>query len=442
MIPTLPVQVNCPNCGTKYVAQVQSIVDVGQDPRLKALLLRGQLNTVICPSCGTPGVVNAPLLYHDPEKELLLLFIPPELNLPMAERERLTGNLVNALMSIVPPEERKGYFLSPRTVLTRQSLIDEILEADGVTREMIEKQRAKNRLLQDLLNALDDEEQLQALIEQNKANIDYPFLLILAAAAESSAIAGQQQVTEKLLQLRDVLLERVPIVLPEPLPMDTPPAEVVDKLMAAKDKETRWALVVYNRPLLDYAFFQELTRRIEKAAPEKAEALRGLRDELLEMTEQLDREAQAVRESKIQLLQEALSSPDPAGVLREKREELDALFLAILGTALRNAQQEGSADEAKRLAQLNEVVRTILQEELPAELRLVNELVSTNYPEGTQKLLEERRAEWGENFLEILQALAEDLEAQERTEVAQRLRDIQAQAETILHGLASQHAGP
>lgn len=437
MIPTLPIQISCPNCGTRYVAQVQSIVDVGQDPRLKALLLRGQLNTVVCPSCGTPGVVNAPLLYHDPTKELLLLFIPPELNLPMAERERLTGNLVNALMSIIPPEERKGYFLNPRTVLTRQGLIDEILKADGVTREMIEKQRAKNRLLQNLLSALDNEEQLQALIEQNKADIDYPFLLILASAAESSAMAGQEQVTEKLLRLRDVLLERVPIALPEPLPVDTPTAEVVDRLVAAKDKETRWALVVYNRHLLDYAFFQELSRRIEQATPEEAQTLRELRNELLEMTAQLDREAQAVRERKIQLLQEALDSPDPASLLRARSEELDALFLAILGTALRNAQQAGATEDAKRLAEINELVRTILQEALPAELRLVNELVSTDYPEGTRKLLEERRAEWNANFLEILHALAEDLEAQERSEVAQRLRDIHAQAEAILQRSAS-----
>lgn len=437
MIPTLPIQISCPNCGTRYVAQVQSIIDVGRDPRLKALLLRGQLNTVVCPSCGTPGVVNAPLLYHDPAKELLLLFIPPELNLPMAEREQLTGNLVNALMSIVPPAERKGYFLNPRTVLTKQGLIDEILKADGVTREMIEKQRAKNRLLQDLLSALDNEEQLHALIEQNKADIDYPFLLILASAAENSAMAGQEQVTKKLLKLRDVLLEHVPIALPEPLPMDTPTAEVVDRLVAAKDKETRWALVVYNRHLLDYAFFQELARRIEKATPEEAQTLRELRNELLEMTEQLDREAQAVRERKIQLLQEVLDSPDPASILRARSEELDALFLAILGTALRNAQQAGATEDAERLAQINELVRMILQEALPAELRLVNELVSTDYPEGTQKLLEERRAEWNTDFLEILQVLAEDLEAQERNEVAQRLRDIHAQAEAILQRPAS-----
>ncbi|MGC8785941.1 MAG: hypothetical protein ACP5Q1_00760, partial [Anaerolineae bacterium] len=136
------------------------------------------------------------------------------------------------------------------------------------------------------------------------------------------------------------------------------------------------------------------------------------------------------------------NSSDPAEVLRARREELDALFLAILGTALRNAQQAGATEDAQRLAEINEHVHTILQESLPPELRLVNELVSTDYPEGTQKLLEERRAEWNADFLEILQALAEDLEAQERPEVAQRLRDIQAQAEAILQGPATQPATP
>ena len=432
MIPTLPIQITCPKCGTKYVAQVQSIIDVGQDPQLKSVLLRGRLNTVICPSCGTTGVVSAPLLYHDPQKELLLLFIPPELNLPMAERERLTGNLVNALLNTTPTGERKGYFLNPRVMLTMQGLIDEILKADGVSKEMLDQQRARSQLLQNLLMALDDEARLQVLIEQNKENIDYPFLLTLAAAAEGSAATGQKHLTENLLKLRDVLLARVVIALPEPLPADTPPAQVVDRLIAARDKESRWALVLYNRPLLDYAFFQELTGRIEKATPEEAESLRNLRTELLEMVEQLDKEAQAVQEAKIQLLQDALASPDPAQTLRERKEELDALFLAIVGAALRSAQQSGEAEEAQRLQAINEAILTILQEALPPELRLVNDLLAADYPQGTQELLQERRAEWGAKFLEILSALAEDLEAQQQPQTAQRLREIRTQAEAVL----------
>jgi hypothetical protein len=432
MIPTLPIQITCPNCKTKYTAQVQSIVDVGENPQLKAALLRGQLNVVVCPACHVPGMVSAPLLYHDPQKEMLLLFIPPELNLPLAERERLTGSLVNALMSAVPAEKRKGYFLNPRSVLTMQGLIDEILKADGVTPEMLEKQRARSRLLQDLLRAMDDEAQLQALIDLHKAEIDYPFFLTLAAAAESSAMAGQQQVTEKLLKLRDTLLARTTVVLPEPLPLDTAPGQVLDRVLSVKEHEGRWAFVMYNRPLLDYTFFQELTSRIEKAAPAEADALRSLRTELLEMTEQLDKEAQAVQQAKIQLLQDVLASPDPAQILRDRQEDIDSLFLAILGTALRSAQQGGKAEEAQQLQKVNEITMQILQDSLPPELRLVNNLLGADYPEGTRKMLEERRQEWNADFLEILTALAADVEAQGRPEAAQRLQDIRVQAETLL----------
>ncbi len=432
MIPTIPIEIPCPQCGTKHIVQLQSIVDVRQNPQLKTLLLRGQLNMVACPACGALGAVSTPLLYHDPDKEMLLLFVPPDLNLPLPERERLTGNLVNALMSTLPAEERKGYFLNPRTVLTVQSLIDEILQADGITKEMLDEQRARSQLLQDLVSAMDNEEQLQALIEQHRNRIDYPFFLTLAAAAEGSAAAGQQPFTDKLLKLRDTLLARVSVTLPEPLPPDTPPAEVVDRLVAAEEEQTRWALVMYNRPLLDYAFFQELTQRIEQAAPEEAEALRQLRTELLEIVEQLDKETQAVQQAKIELLEEALDSPDPAQALRQRKEEVDLIFMTILGAVLRHAQESGETERVEQLLALNETVLSIFQEGLPPQLRLVNELLTAEYPQETLKLLQERRGAWNAEMLEILSTLATDLESQGRTETAQRLRGIHSQAQAIL----------
>lgn len=442
MIPTLPIEIACPTCGTKHVAQVQSIVDVGQDPELKETLLRGGLNAVACPACGALGVVSTPLLYHDPDNELLLLYIPPGLSLPLPERERLTGNLVNALLSALPTEARKGYFLNPRTVLSMQSLVEEILQADGITKEMLEEQRARGKLLQDLLAATDNEEQLTTLIQQSKEKIDYSFFLTLAGAAESSAAAGQQSVADKLLKLRDILLTQVSITLPEPLPMDTPPAEVVDKLISAKDEQARWAMVVYNRPLLDYTFFQELTRRIDQATPEQAQSLRQLRTELLEMTEQLDKEAQAVQEAKFKLLQDALDSADPAQTVRERRDEVDLAFMTILGAALRQAQESGERDRVAQLLELNEVVLSILQEGLPPQLRLVNELLAIDDTEERQKLLQERRAEWDNEILEVLEMLESDLESQGRAAMAQRLQEIRSEAEALLQQSDEQASKP
>jgi hypothetical protein len=442
MIPTLPIEIACPSCGTKHVAQVHSIVDVGQDPELKEALLRGSLNAVACPACGALGMVSTPLLYHDPDNELLLIYIPPGLSLPLPERERLTGNLVNALMSTLPTEARKGYFLNPRTVLSMQSLMEEILQADGITKEMIEEQRARGKLLQDLLAAMDNEEQLTTLIQQNKDRIDYSFFLTLADAAESSAAAGQPSVAEKLLKLREILLTHVSITLPEPLPMDTPPAEIVDKLISAKDEQARWAMVVYNRPLLDYAFFQELTRRIDQATPEQAQSLRELRTELLELTEQLDKEAQAVQEAKFRLLQDALDSPDPAQTVRERRDEVDLAFMTILGAALRQAQESGEKARVEQLLELNEVVLSMLQEGLPPHLRLVNELLAIDDAQEREKLLHERQTEWDAEILEVLKVLQSDLESQGRAAMAQRLQEIRSEAEEILQQSNEQASKP
>ncbi len=432
MIPTLPIEVTCPQCGAKYNAQVQSIVDVGQDPRLKSMLLRGQLNTVTCPSCGTAGMVSAPLLYHDPERELLLVFFPPSLTLTMENRERLTGSLVNALMSTLPSESRKAYLLNPRTMLTMQSLIDQILRADGITEEMIEKQRARAQLLQDMLEASDDEEQLQALIEQNKEDIDYSFLLTLSAAAEGSTSAGQGEIADKLLKLRDMLLDQLEITLPEPLPLNMARAEVVDRVLAMEDEASRRAMVMYNRPLLDYAFFQELTGRIEQAAGEEAESLRDLRTELLELVEQLDREAQAMQRAKMDLLQEALGSSDPAQLLRERKDEVDVLFLSVLAAVMHSAEDEGEEEQVQRLRAVNDAALAVLQEDLPPELRLVNDLLAAEYPMETQKLLQERRTEWNSELPALLTKLAEDLDAQERRQTAQRLRELREQVESLL----------
>jgi hypothetical protein len=360
------------------------------------------------------------------------LLFPPQLALKLEDRERLTGSLVNALMSTLPAEKLKGYFFNPRIMLSMQSLIEEVLKADGLTDEMIERQRNRGRVLQDLLRALDEPEQLEHLIEENRESIDYSFFLTLSAAAEDSAASGQTELSDRLLRLRQVLLDKLEVTLPEPLSLQTPRAEVLDRILQVEDEATRRAFVLYNRPLLDYAFFQELTGRIEQATADEAESLRGLRSELLELTEQLDKEAHAAQQAKIQLLQEVLDSADPVRTLRERKQEIDLLFLGVLAGALRAAEESEDADEMERLRSLNDAALAVLQEDLPPELRLVNDLLAAQFPEGTEELLRQRRDQWNEGLLQVLDVLAQDLSAQGRSEQAQRLRSIQEQTKGLL----------
>ena len=89
MVAQAVTSINCPNCRTPFTAPVQQIIDAQADPEAKSMLLSGQLNMVVCPSCGFRGALNTPFLYHDAELELALVYMPMELGphpLPIGSR--------------------------------------------------------------------------------------------------------------------------------------------------------------------------------------------------------------------------------------------------------------------------------------------------------------------------------------------------------------------
>ena len=91
------VPVTCPSCQNRFVSPVLTTIDVGQRPEAKTLFLSGQLNVAVCPQCGHAGVLSTPLVYHDPDKELLFTYLPSELGVPEDERQRLIGDLTNRI---------------------------------------------------------------------------------------------------------------------------------------------------------------------------------------------------------------------------------------------------------------------------------------------------------------------------------------------------------
>ena len=70
---------SCPQCKQPVTADITRLFDISQDPEAKQILLSGAYNLIQCPNCGYRGQVPVPLVYHDPDKELLLTFFPPEL---------------------------------------------------------------------------------------------------------------------------------------------------------------------------------------------------------------------------------------------------------------------------------------------------------------------------------------------------------------------------
>jgi hypothetical protein len=263
------VQIQCPNCGTPFQTPIISLIDAGRHPELRRRFLAGQLNVAQCPHCKQTALLDVPLLYHDADAEFLAVYFPGQLNLPEMERQKVIGEMTQALMRSLPPEQRKGYFLSPRQYLNRQSMMDAVLGTMGISQEELDRQRKKMKLLDQALVMVDDPRGLEMLIKAQDSHLDHEFFLILANAIEQSGAVGDEEGAKKLLDLRDKLLkgttwgkraakQQEAVASLEDV-KDTD--DLVERVLRA-DIDALEAMVLAARPLMDYEFFQKLTGRI------------------------------------------------------------------------------------------------------------------------------------------------------------------------------------
>jgi hypothetical protein len=400
----------------------------------------------VCPKCNQGGVIEAPLVYHDPQAEFLAVYFPPQVQIPELEKQRMIGDLTQEMMRSLPPEQRKGYFFSPRQFMNRQSLLDAVLGTMGISQEELERQRKKLKLIDQLMVMADDRKGLEMMIKGQDAQFDYEFFALLSGSLQQAEGIGDQKSAERLGMLYDNLLQLTTYgkrvakqqAAVESLREITTPEQLVDRIVAADPDEVN-AIAFAARPLLDYAFFQKLTERIEASQSADGDRLTKLRDHLLETTEKLDAVAEAKVKQSTGLLQELINSPSPRSAVRDHIAEVDETFMALLSLNMQNAERQGRKEVLQRLMMIYDEIMAVLQEGMPPEVQLVNELLQAPYPDGTRALLRERQAEVTPEVLNLIDRLAEEAAAraeqnnagQERPEgvdVAKRLRDIKAQA--------------
>ncbi len=429
----------CPNCRQPVNAVVENLIDVGSDPEAKVRLLTGRTNSIQCANCGVTSTIAAPLLYHDPDKQLLISYMPMELNLPKDQQERALGDLMRELTSSIPKEQVKGYLFQPRQALTMQGLVDQILQADGVTPEMMEAQRATVRLVETLMQATPDT--MPALVQQNDAQINAPFFQAISAMAQRALQENRPDVAQRLIelqaevaehstfgqqlmqqsQLHEEIVEEVAADL-NALSATAQRGDIIDlAIQYAGDDERLQAMVGLVRPALDYELFQELTQRIGQAPAAERETLEKLRTRLTELTAMIDQQAQLAMQDAVRLLQAIATSPDPAAVISENLQFIDDTFMAVLSANIQEAERRADVNSSARLKQIYQAVMSVLQANMQPELRFVNELLSTATDEEARKLIAEEGVQFGDALLDVIDAVGQVLAQRGEMEMIQKL---------------------
>lgn len=430
MIPTQPIQVTCPQCSQPFITQIRSIIDVGEQPDLKEQLLRGRFNVVRCPHCGSAGTIDAPLLYHDPEKELAFVLMPTALNLPRNEQEKLIGALTNALMDSLPPQKRRGYLFQPKTFLSLESLVKAVLEADGITPAMLEAHDRRLRLIRELYSRLDDEERFQTFVEEHQSEIDYELFLILSAMIDGARQDGQRGEAQSLDELRRRLLAVTGASAgPEPTAVEVKTFDdLLNVLQEIDSQEELQAVVATNRAVFDYAFFSEITERMDAARKAgdagRADELRQLRQDILEAADSVDRATEAALQNAAELLRQILRAEDPRAAVRERLDKIDEAFLVVLAANIAQAKEQGYQDVADTLRDLYDFILDQIEEQMPPQARVINRLLRTETAEERARVLEAAGDAADGDLVKVLKTIAEDARAQGQTQLVGEFEEL------------------
>jgi hypothetical protein len=433
-----PVQLTCPNCGTAFRTGVYTLVDAGEQPELKQALLAGQLNLAVCPNCGTASMLGTPLIYHDANKQLFLVYFPQELNASPAEQERYVGDATSFLMRGLPAEAPRAHLLNPRRFLTLASLMEAILEADGITKEMVEAQRLRIDLISQLAEALPDEEQFAALVQERRAEITPELFAMISAFVQAAPPAqrdSQQMLVLLLSRLQEVLGLDAEGGETGEGEYEAELAELIEKLRVADD-EVLETIVAEQRHLIDYSFFEAWTEQIDAAEAagddDTAEQLTNRRARILQIVEDMDRQTQEMFEAGNTVLRDILAAPDPVAAMRANSANVNDALILALSANIAAAQRSGNSELIELLGTLSDTAAQIIEERLTPEDRFINELLNAETPQDSTRLLRKNVVMIKPDFVKRLNELADQEGARGNQPTSERLRQMAREAGAML----------
>lgn len=407
-------QISCPRCRQPVVVDVEQLLDQFTDPTAKQKLLSNAVNIIHCPSCGYQGILATPLVYHDPEKELLLTFYPPELNVPINEQEKQLGPMINKVLNSLPNEKRKGYLFQPQSMLTYQTLLEKILEKDGITKEMLEDQQKRLNLLQRILTSPPTDR--LNLIKQEEEIIDTPFFNLFSRILQGAVEQKDEKSSKELLDIQDLLFKNTKVgkeVFAQARETETAikalqtagkeglTREKLLELIIKAPNETQLGIMVgLARSGMDYTFFQLLTEKIESSQIEEKKKLTALRDKLLALTSEIDKKIQQEYEQAKGLLETIISSEKISENAEKNLSKIDDLFIQVLENELALARKNANLERISKLEQVMIVIERA--SEPPAEIKLLQDLLDTQKEADLQVKLNEHSGEITSEFAEML----------------------------------------
>jgi len=406
-------QIACPRCRQMIAANIEQLFDVTQDPQAKQRLLGGVSNTARCPHCGYQGRLATPIVYHDNEKELLLTFFPPELNMPVNEQERIIGPMIKQITEKLPPEKRKGYLLKPMANFTYESMIQVILGKDGITPEMLKEQQDRVGIIERLLQATSNETRSE-IIKQNINLFDEQFFALFSRLAQSAAGSGQEPIARAMVDIQKQLLDETEFgrQLKETVSeMEAAQKELqeagqgltreklLDIVLQSPSDARLKAYVSLARGGMDYQFFQTLTEKIDKASGDEKAKFESMRDKLLGFTNEIDKQLEARFKQAQDFVESLLAQEDVVQAVKANLDQFTQDSVDVVNQMLRQASEK---NDYTRMGKLQKMVEVLRQASTPPEVEFIEHLLDAPDNAALEQMLAANKDMLNDQFMQAL----------------------------------------
>lgn len=372
------ITILCPECGTESDVVIQDIVN-GQDLVAKTAFLEQRLNDAQCVRCHTNITPTVPILYYDLEKETAFVLAPPESSLADSTQNETIQALTNVLINDLPAGQRKPYLFTPTRFDSFERMVDAILESEGITAEVRQRQAEKAQLIETFLTS-PDEATFQHNIEQYDAELDYDFFELFTGYIQSAQMAGDESKAQMLFALREHLAKSSSqgqlAVAQLDAQMSAEVAkrqeQLLEQLREARNNEQRERLIADNYELLDLTFFEQVAAKIDQAARAgdsvTANTLKALRSNILFLKTEYEKKTKAALEKGEQLFKQIIQSDQPDQVIKKNLAQIDESFFFVLGTNIERARQQGQTEPAQAMEKIGQVAVTLLQQRQTSKL--------------------------------------------------------------------------
>lgn len=427
--------INCPNCKKPIQADIIQLFDISAEPAMKQLFLSGGFNLAQCPYCGFQGNLAAPIVYHDTEKELLLTFVPPEIGLPRDEQERAIGVLINQAVNKLPQEKRKAYLFRPQTVLTLQGLVERVLEADGITKEMLQAQQYRLSLIQKMLQATPETQ--KEIVAQEDEKMDAEFFGLLSRLIETTVAGGDQEGAKRLSELQKNLIPlttfgkllqeqtqeiEAAVASLKEVGKELTREKLVEIVTKAPNDNRLKALVSLTRPGMDYSFFQALSEKIDRARDDGRKRLIDIRGRLLELTAEYDKQIEARVGNAQKIMNNVLQANNLEETLLQNLPSIDDFFIQELNALHEAATKQGDLEKLSKLKKIADVLQQLSAP--PPEYEFIEQLLDAADDNARRKILDEHRDQLTPEFINAITAIASQTQSSEEKELAEKIQEL------------------